>query len=284
MRLGVEVVWGDIARAAADIVAVGHYQNVYPTQAEAALDRAMSGDAGAVVTERVLHGATARGVLTGSLGEVTLFPWDREGSPVMSAVVGLGRPGTFGLPQHEVLVRNLLWTAERVPGVRRVAAVLIGSGASNLSIAEATDSLVRALDAAVRARELTGAVTTVQIVEQELGRATQIHEALTQLVDARWAGEVNGPAILELAPLVVGVDGHVDDATRAATVAAVRRRGPGSPWRSIRRSRRRRDGTCHRRTPVCVGPDVDRRVRGAGPGDGGVGRCSDSAQRPGSQR
>jgi hypothetical protein len=213
VRVRLEVVWGEIGAATADILAVGHYQNVYPTQAEAALDKAMSGDAATVVAERLLHGATARGVLTGSLGEVTLFPWDRDGHRLVSAIVGLGRPGTFGLPQHEVLIRNLMWTAERVPGAQRVAMVLIGSGASNLSIAEATESLVRSLDAAVRARELTGAVTTVQIVEQELGRAIEIHRALTELLEARRARSANAPAVVELPELAIGVDGRVDDAT-----------------------------------------------------------------------
>ena len=190
----IEVVWGDIAKADADVVAVGHYQNVYPTAAEAALDRSISGDVDQ--EERFLHAATARGVLTGVLGEVSLFPRRPSGPSGLAAVVGMGRPGRFGLRQHEVVVRNLIWTSERA-GAKTLAMVLIGSGSDNLGVAETAEHLLRAIDVAVREQELTGSLATIRIVERELGRAQRVHATLRRCLSGRGS---DAPAIVELGP------------------------------------------------------------------------------------
>jgi pimeloyl-ACP methyl ester carboxylesterase len=204
----IEVVWDDIANAAptSDVVAVGHYEHVSPTEAEHALDVALSGPS----EERVFHEAAARGVLRGGVGEVNLFPFPAavaEGS--MAAVVGMGRAGTFGRSQHQVMVRNLLWTAERV-GAKVLSTVLIGSGAANLSVDDAVSGLVRALDAAVRERDFTGTLKTVRIVEAELGRARAVHAALRDAVDSRTE---NRPAIVDVADLAEGKGGYVTPQT-----------------------------------------------------------------------
>ena len=60
----IEVVWGGIAQADADAIAVGHYVDVYPTAAELVIDKAISGDV--EDRRRVLHAAMARGVLKGA--------------------------------------------------------------------------------------------------------------------------------------------------------------------------------------------------------------------------
>lgn len=52
---------------------VGHYEGVYPTAAEEALDIALSD--GAPADQRILHQSTARGALKGALGDTNLFPW-----------------------------------------------------------------------------------------------------------------------------------------------------------------------------------------------------------------
>ena len=93
-------------------------------------------------------------------------------------VLGLGRPGTFQLPQHEVLIRNMVWSAERLLKAKTIATVLIGAGAGNLSV----DAAVRKRRALARRgrgeSELTGQLELIRIVESDLGRARTILEVL----------------------------------------------------------------------------------------------------------
>ncbi len=204
-----EVVWGDVGRVDAAVVAVGHYEGVYPTAAEAAVDRALSDQSDG--DQRLLYQATARGALTGALGEVNLYPWPRPGQEHgMAAVLGLGRPGTFGLAQHEVVVRNLLWTVDRMVRGTTLAGVLVGAGARNLTIRQTVESFVRSLDVAVRQRELTGGITTIRLVEHELGRARLIHSVLSEIVAQR---DAKAPAIIDLAPIGECDDGVVSEET-----------------------------------------------------------------------
>ena len=72
----VEVTSADIARVNADLLAVGHYLDVYPTAAEGAIDAELSGDA--PPEARLLHGATARGVVGGSWARSTSCPGTGE--------------------------------------------------------------------------------------------------------------------------------------------------------------------------------------------------------------
>jgi hypothetical protein len=211
----IEVVWGDIGSVAADVVAVGHYEGVYPTSAELALDVAISGPPDE--RPRLLHAATARGVLRGSLGDVFVVPLQHTvGRDTTAVVLGLGRPGSFQQPQQEVLVRNLVWSAERLLGATSVACVLIGSGAGNLSVDDTVDGLVRSLDAAVREHELTGQLRLIRIVESELGRARAIHDALTSTVSRRGCG--THPAAVDLVPDVTGAGGTVSIETALTSV------------------------------------------------------------------
>ena len=197
-----EVVWGRIGDATADVVVAGHYQDVYPAAAELALDEALCD--GDDQRRRILHAATARGILKGTFGEVFLVPWPqtgREPRPRTAAVLGLGRPGSFKLPQHQVLMRNLVWTAERVVGATSVETVLIGSGAGNLPVADVVASLVRALDVAVKESELVGQLQVIRVVEIELGRARSIHQTLRQVVAER--DPAAHPAVIDVAADII---------------------------------------------------------------------------------
>ena len=96
-------------------------------------------------------------------------------------VLGLGRPGTFQLPQHEVLIRNMVWLGraaaqgeddrDRVDRRRRRE-----PGASR----PLSGSVARSLDAAVGESELTGQLELIRIVESDLGRARTTLEVLTR--------------------------------------------------------------------------------------------------------
>ena len=203
----IDVVWGGIDRADADVIVVGHYIDVYPTASEYAVDMAISGEA-EDKRRRLLHAATARGVLKGALGDVFVVPWPRpDGRARTVLVLGLGRPGTFKLPQHEVLIRNMVWSAERVLHARTVASVLIGAGAGNLSVEDAIGSFVRALDAAVREGELTTELEVIRIVELELGRAREILGVLRSACDAR--DSASAAALITVTPVLREGDGGV---------------------------------------------------------------------------
>ncbi len=220
-----EVTWGDLAKLVAPAVAVGHYEGVYPTAAEAALDKAMS--AGVDSDQRILHQATARGALKGALGDTNLFPWPAtDGRPSATAIVmGMGRPGTFGFHEHEVLVRNLVWTVERVLAQDALVTVLIGSGADNRGVGETVDSFVQALDVAVREREATGTLTTIRFVEIDLGRARSIQDALVHLAATRGQSAL---AQIAVAPALAVCEGGVASPESALSdlLAAAKRKGP----------------------------------------------------------
>ncbi len=217
VHVRIEVLWEDIGKAAGDVVAVGHYQGVYPTASEAALDEAISAGGAA---DRILGAMTARGVLTGLVGDVMLVPLEREGSPrAAAAIVGLGRPGTFGLPEHEVIVRNLLWTAEHAVKARTLATVLIGCGSGNLGLTEAVESLLRAIDVAAAEREIGEHLATIRLVEFELGRARRVLTTLERLLADR---DDETPAAIELeSELVEGTDGTISDETALLELLAM---------------------------------------------------------------
>src|SRR4051812_10963075 len=60
-KLVVEVVWGDITRARADVFAVGHYMGLPPQKAELALDRVVSGQAEGSPRKLLITELTRRG-------------------------------------------------------------------------------------------------------------------------------------------------------------------------------------------------------------------------------
>lgn len=146
--LSVAVVHGDITRFAdAQLYAVGHYLNVLPQFAEKALDSVVS-RAGAKPHEMVLRRESLRGLLTGELGSVQLYPWAADPKKLV-AVVGMGSPGTFGPSSLRQLGRNLALRAIHLPDVDTVASVVIGSGAGNLTTHDAVCGLLAGVADAV---------------------------------------------------------------------------------------------------------------------------------------
>ena len=116
----------------ADALAVGHYVDVPPQAAEAALDCVLSGHdpaAGREIpeSERLLNAFTQRGVLAGRLAEIFFVPDPRNRDRIV-AVAGMGEPGRFGVPELVVLAQ-LCWSVARL-GKRHLTTVLIGAGDS----------------------------------------------------------------------------------------------------------------------------------------------------------
>ena len=181
--LRLSVTWGDISQVRADIHIAGHYQGVVPARAERALDEAISS------TRRVVQEHTRRGWLVGALGEVSYFPASDvpAGRPVRRiAVAGMGRLGTFTESRASQMYASLLGELLGLDSVKRAATVLIGSGAGNLTVAQATRALVAGFSSAAGTTTASlGRLNEVVVAEIDRLRAEQVRLALD-----RWARQV----------------------------------------------------------------------------------------------
>jgi hypothetical protein len=170
-----------------DAIAVGHYVDVTPQYAEAALDEAISGDSppssgaapegGGLLTE-----LTLRGTITGELGQSFLLPDPRHADRLI-AIVGLGLPGRLGGGELTVAVRELCWAVGRL-GRRHLAAVLIGSGADNLPAEQAVEAWANGIAQAL-AGHAAGAprLERITFVEFNGPRAKDIAAALAKAAE-----------------------------------------------------------------------------------------------------
>ncbi|MFF1370396.1 CHAT domain-containing protein [Streptomyces virginiae] len=174
--LNITVIWGDIARIAADLHVTGHYQSVVPAAAELALDRAISVDPRRVITEH-----TKLGWIDAQLGEVTYFPC-KEGPVRCAAVVGMGPMGTLTERRAVQMYASLLGEALGLGHVSTMATVLVGSGTGNLTVKQAARALVRGFAdtlAPLGPPAPPPRLTDVLVMEVDRLRAEQLHLALT---------------------------------------------------------------------------------------------------------
>ena len=191
LALPVEVWWGNIQRVAADAYVCGHYDNVLPRAAEAALDELVSAR-DALPEERLLFQLTQRGLLRGDLGTVHIYPWANAAflreAPARGrivAIAGMGPVGEFE-PRHlRTLSRNLTWVLGSIENVNTVASVVIGSGNGNLDLRTAVTAMLEGVDDALRARSATVSITRLVFVERELGKARRLHAHLRDLAATR---------------------------------------------------------------------------------------------------
>ena len=223
-RLRVEVVWGDITKAAGDVYAVGHYEGVLPQRAERALDEAVSGPSKR--RHLVITDQTRRGILRGGVGDVAFFPWGRR----VVAVAGMGHAGTFGESELRRLARNLTWAVAGLPAVRTICTVLIGSGEGTLEVEQAVRALFLGLGDALAGAEVESPVRLVRIVEKELARAHRIRDTVEQI---RRDDAGAGPIALAPAPKIRPARGGAISAESGlALLLAAAARASGSPARS----------------------------------------------------
>jgi CHAT domain len=196
--LRLSVAWGDITCAPADIHIAGHYQGVAPASAEHALDAAISS------TRFVIEEHTRRGWLVGALGEITYFPGsntrDSDAAVHRVALAGMGRLGTFNELRATQMYASLLGELLGLDSVERAAMVLIGTGAGNLTVAQACRALVAGFaGAASRLATSQTRLEEVVVVEIDRLRAEQIRRELdrrvrtvTSLVVDSGVGRVDG--------------------------------------------------------------------------------------------
>ena len=222
-RIRVRLAWGRLDEVDAidglepvDALAVGHYADVVPQAAEAALDAAISAveaDAPPPPEERLLTRFTERGILRGRLGEPFFLPDPRvKDRRRVIALAGMGEPGRFGIPELTVLARELCWSLGRM-GHEHLATVVIGAGNGNLAPEDAIRTWIRGIK-----RALTG---SVEGDVHKLSQITFVEEDPRKIPALQAALEAAVHALREADRLHVDLQG-VDDI--AAVEEAARRR------------------------------------------------------------
>jgi len=186
---GIEEIGDDGTQESPDAVAVGHYIGVAPRAAELALDRAISTSlpGSAKDSEGVLSQLVARGIIQGARGQIFFLPDPRtegEQSDRLIAVVGMGYPGRFGVPELTLTARELCWALGRL-GRRHLATVLVGAGNGNISTRATIDAWIRGIKHAVTgASDSTSRLRQVTFVEEDPRKLKEADEAITAAREA----------------------------------------------------------------------------------------------------
>jgi CHAT domain-containing protein len=168
--------------------------------------------------------------LRGELAEVVLFPAP-DGRVV--ALGGMGRLGTFRIPQARVLARAVAQVVGLLPAHSTLATVLIGSGKGNLKVREAVtpflDGFAEALNADAELK-----VDLLRFVETRLDRALEILVAVKESA-ARLNAERKGGRGIALSPaakLVEGSGGTIPADFGCSMMLAALARASGESARS----------------------------------------------------
>jgi hypothetical protein len=209
-RVRIHLLCSDIARAGeggmpadeipVDAIAVGHYQDVVPVNAERALDQAISGklpgegDEGLIITQ-----FTERQIITGEVARPFFLPDPRRPERLI-AIVGMGYPRKFSVPELTALVRQLCWSLGYL-GRKHLATVLIGAGDGNIDVEDAVDAWLRGLSIAIEEAARTGRhLEALTFVELYPPRLDQIHQALYKRAKDLGGVEVESRLISEPGP------------------------------------------------------------------------------------
>jgi pimeloyl-ACP methyl ester carboxylesterase len=224
-----------------DAIAVGHYRDVRPTNAELAIDRAITSallkipEAKLEEAQLIITQFTERGTIPGGLGQPFFVDDPRESRTGRVVVLaGMGRPGSFGTPELSVLVRELVWSIGWL-GRRHLATVLIGAGNGNIDLDAAVRTWLRGITYALSG-ELTDAkahptrLETITFVEFDAKRALDIDAVLRESQDTYDTALVD----LQYTPLPDAERSRLEKeylatARRAAQREVQRLRAGGSP-------------------------------------------------------
>ncbi|HMD98352.1 MAG TPA: CHAT domain-containing protein [Terriglobia bacterium] len=204
-RIRIRLLHGDIGQAGEpghapsgetvpiDAIAVGHYKNVAPVDAELALDLAMrrtlpsGGNEGLIITQLY-----QRGIISGEPARPFFLADPRCPSRTI-AIAGMGYPGNFGVAELTVLVRELFWSLSRL-GKRHLATVLIGSGNGNIEPHRALGAWIRGLRGGLEEAAAGGrSLEVVTFVEFNPKRLVELNDALQR--------ELENLEVLEFTPL-----------------------------------------------------------------------------------
>jgi pimeloyl-ACP methyl ester carboxylesterase len=168
----------------ADALAVGHYIGVKPQAAELALDTAISAafPGQTKAEDGLLAQFGERGIIHGERGQIYFLPDPRaRGTETrrLIAVVGMGYPGRFGVPELTVASRELCWSLGRM-GRLHLATVLIGAGNNNIPAGEAIDAWIRGVKHALTGSKADEGrrLRRITFVEDDPRKVREIDEAL----------------------------------------------------------------------------------------------------------
>jgi pimeloyl-ACP methyl ester carboxylesterase len=168
-RLLVEIVCGDITRATAPIVVVGHYQGSPPRSAEGAIDRAF---------KFWISRAEEHGMIGAGLGELFFIPVRRRELAAGAALLaGMGEPGKFGREDLRYLVKNVALAVSAL-GHQSLATVLIGSGSGSLPKSQAIRGLLLGLGDAAPLLPREARLRRLQLVASSEATCAEIRERL----------------------------------------------------------------------------------------------------------
>jgi len=172
IALKVEVVHGDIRDIKAPAVVAGHYRGVPPVRAVGALDQSL---------EFWISRAVKQGMIGGGLGEVFLIPNTHRALAADNVILaGMGEYGRFHREDVDLLFANVTYGVTAL-GWRTFATVVVGSGEGNLSLEQAIEGMLEGVASALRRIRGHGRLETLQIVEYDQGRFTDIKKILANI-------------------------------------------------------------------------------------------------------
>jgi pimeloyl-ACP methyl ester carboxylesterase len=237
-----------------DALAVGLYVGEKPSGPTLKLDRAISktflertgreltDDSPLPERDLILTQFALRGLIRGELGQ-PFFLTDPRVSDVcealpgrLLAVVGMGVPGRFGVPELTVMVRELCWAIGRV-GKKHLAVAAIGMKDNNLSAAEAISGWVRGIKSALAGADIGEFhLQRLTLVIHEAGKIKPLQEAI--MAEQRklnsQAGQVDSDIRFNIGYTPYNPDELKEFQERAikdAKEKVEKHKGPKSDWR-----------------------------------------------------
>jgi pimeloyl-ACP methyl ester carboxylesterase len=174
-RTSIGVAWGDVTKAKAPVVVVGHYKGVTPVNAIGAIDHRL---------HHWIRDAAKYSMIGGELGQLFFVPVrNKEIAAEAVLVAGMGLEGTFDRHDLRYLMMNVTLAISRL-GVDQFTTVLIGAGEGNLETEHALRAIVSGIAAALERLQGQPAVKKILVVELFARRAKDIRKLLGDILSS----------------------------------------------------------------------------------------------------
>ena len=190
-----------MTRVSAPVVVVGHYRGVAPVSAEGEIDKALN---------FCISRLGRQGIIGADLGETFFIPVTENRIAAKAVLLaGMGEEGRFTKEDLRYLMANVA-TAVSAMKSKTFAAVLIGSGAGNLSKERALRGMVEGIGDALTRLPQRERVTKVTIVEYDDPIYKEIVETLKRIA----AGSVLPHLALKVTSRKLALPGRRAEKTR----------------------------------------------------------------------